>query len=113
MIVTAWNNGAHNRNGSGYGFKVHAADRDEFFKKEWKSIMLEIEGEAEAVEIAIDPAHFWGETIRELAHPAVGKWLRHNGLAPWRVGNAPTFVLEPLSDNRFKLVKPAKGHPAF
>jgi len=28
MIVTAWNNGAHSRNGSGYGFKVSVADRD-------------------------------------------------------------------------------------
>ena len=113
MIVVAWNNGAHNRNGSGYGFKVQAADRDEFFQKEWGTIVLEIDGEAEPVEIAIDPERFWGENIRELTHPAVGKWMRRYGVAPWPAGNPPVFGLEPVEANRFKVMKLAKGRRAF
>jgi hypothetical protein len=36
MIVSAWNNGAHNRNGAGYGFKVNIPDRDQYFKQDWE-----------------------------------------------------------------------------
>ena len=110
MIVTAWNNGAHSRNGTGYGFKVNVADRDEHFKKEWTSILLEIEGEDTPAEITIDAERFWGETPHELHSLEVGKWLRKNGLAPWPAGNPPTFALDPVSDNHFKLEKAISKH---
>ncbi len=113
MVVTAWNNGAHSRNGSGYGFKVSPADRDEFFKKEWQSIILEIPGEPAVEEINIDPALFWGETPRELHSTAVGRWLRHNGLAPWAMGNPPRFILEPVEGNRFKVMKSTRKESRF
>jgi hypothetical protein len=45
MEVTAWNNRSHHTTGSGYGFKVSIEDRDQFFKKEWKYIVLELESE--------------------------------------------------------------------
>jgi hypothetical protein len=66
MIVKAWNNGAHNRKGTGYGFKVLPADRDAHFKPEWSSIVLELEGEAQPAEVAIDSAGFWSDTCREV-----------------------------------------------
>jgi hypothetical protein len=108
MIVKAYNNGAHNRNGSGYGFKVSITDRDEFFKPEWTTILVELPGVDEPVEIKIDPVSFWSETSHELTGLEIGKWLRHNGLAPWRVGNAPVFVLEPIEENRFRIEKAGK-----
>ena len=113
MIVTAWNIGAHNRNGSGYGFKLKNADRDEVFKKEWKSILLEIDEETQPVEVAIDADKFWSEDGHELTSLAIGKWLRRNGLAPWRRGNPPTFDLEPVQDNRFKVIKSPKTKKPF
>lgn len=105
MIVTAWNNGAHNRNGSGYGIKISNSDRDAFFKPEWDSIVVEIEDDSEPVEIKINQATFWAETNRELTSAAVGKWLRKNGLAPWPQGKPPIFILEPIEGNRFKIAK--------
>lgn len=107
MIVKAWNNGAQNRNGSGYGFKVSTTDRDEHFKPEWTSITVELPGEEEVVEISIDPVSFWDENGQELTSPEIGKWLRRNGLAPWPKGNPPFIILEPVADNRFRL---EKGH---
>ena len=75
MIVTAWNNGAHNRDGSGYGFRLSIADRDTHFKHEWKTIFLEFEGEAKPVEIAVDETTFWSETGKEVHCKEIGKWL--------------------------------------
>jgi hypothetical protein len=108
MIVTAYNNGAHSRNGAGYGFKVINEDRDEHFKQEWDKIQLEIEGEEEVFEVEIDKESFWSEDCREIRSEAIGKWLRHQGLAPWAKGNPPRFVLEPVEDNRFTVSKAQK-----
>lgn len=108
MIVTAWNNGAHSRNGSGYGFRVHPDDRDAAFKKDWTAIFLEIEGEPQPVETPIDSEGLWAETPREIHSVAVGRWLRKNGLAPWTRGNPPVFILTPLGENRFRVEKAAK-----
>jgi hypothetical protein len=109
MIVKAWNSGAHNRNGNGYGFKVNPADRDAFFKKEWDTITLEIDGEEEPVTVTIDKEGFWAEESRELMSDALGKWLHRNGMAPWPRMNAPTFEIDVLEDNHFSVRKVRKG----
>lgn len=109
MIVTAWNIGAHSRSGTGYGFKLHPADRDAFFQKEWKTIVLEFEGEEETAEVALDADLLWGEEPREILCPELGRWLHKRGLAPWARGNPPTFALEPLAENRFKVSKLKKA----
>jgi len=111
MIAVAWNNGAHSRNGSGYGFKITPDDREAYFKKEWQVIVLEIEGQQPS-EVTLTP-EFWERENHELHSKAVGLWLRKNGLAPWHVGNPPSFTLDHVEDNRFKIAKQRKGHPAF
>jgi len=110
MVVTAWNTGAHSRNGAGYGFRVHPADRDVFFQKEWTAIVLEVEGQGNPVEISLEGVDLWAETPGAIPCAAVGRWLRHNGLAPWTRGNPPVFVLEPVADNRFRVEKALKRH---
>ena len=92
MIVTAWNNGAHSRNGSGYGFRVAVTDRDLHFKPEWDVIVLELEGE-EPFEVNINKESFWGDACRELISPEIGRWLRQQGLAPWPRANPPGLRL--------------------
>lgn len=81
MIVTAWNTGAHSRNGAGYGFRVAVTDRDLHFKPEWDQIVLELEGE-EPFEVNINKETFWSDACRELISPEIGRWLRQQGLAP-------------------------------
>ena len=109
MVVTAWNNGAHIRNGNGYGFRVHNADRDEFFKKEWAEIVLEVEGESTPSIVPISAEGFWSENGKELICAAVGRWLRRNGMAPWGKGNPPVFVLDHVEENKFRVAKARKG----
>jgi len=108
MIVTAWNNGAHSRNGNGYGFRIHHTDRDEVFQKDWTSILIDIEGEGEAIEISLEGPSLWAETPGPVHCAAVGRWLRHNGLAPWTSGNPPVLILEQIEGNHFRVEKAAK-----
>lgn len=108
MIVTAWNNGAHARNGAGYGLKVSVEERDAHFQPDWDVILLELDDEPQPVEVHIDKTSFWSEACRELTHIKIGRWLRSQGLAPWPKGNPPKFILEPLGENRFKAMKTQK-----
>lgn len=45
MIATAWNNGYHYTDDNGYGIKLTARDRDIYFNKGRKTILLELDGE--------------------------------------------------------------------
>jgi hypothetical protein len=103
MIVTAWNNGSHHQSGAGYGVKLDAKDRDQFFQLEWKTINLELEGSQELVEVNIDKKSFWGDTCRELINIEIGRWLIDHKLAPWPKNNPPKLRLQHVSDNHFLL----------
>lgn len=103
MIATAWNNGQHHQSGAGYGIKISEQDRDRLFKKEWKSVVLKIEGYDNEVEVNIDKPSFWGETCRELISKEVGLWLIANNNAKWDKGNPPKLRLEPLNERKFKV----------
>lgn len=106
MIVKAWNNGQHYPTGAGYGLKIDAADRNLYFRREWKSVTLVLEGQVMPVEINIAKPSFWGKTCRELISAEIGRWLIKNKLTPWMKKNPPKLVLEPLSEARhFQLKK--------
>jgi hypothetical protein len=105
IIVTAWNNGAHNKSGAGYGVKLEVRDRDRFFRREWKTIILELEGFPDEIEVNIVKPSFWETTCRELINIEIGRWLIHNGLAPWPKGHPPKLSLECLEKNCFLLRK--------
>jgi uncharacterized protein YfaT (DUF1175 family) len=108
MIVTAWNNGAHSRKGVGYGIRISDEERDVFFQREWDAVLLQLQGQEEAIEVKIDKDSFWGVPGRELISVEIGRWLRNQGLASWSRGNPPKLILEPLEDNRFSLEKMPK-----
>jgi len=106
MIVTAWKAGKHNKTGTGYGLKIKIKDRDKYFKKHLKTVILELEGYPEPVEVNIDKFSFWNSICHELISKEIGKWLIKNGFAPWPKYNPPKLSLEPLSHNRFVVTKP-------
>lgn len=106
MIVTAWNNGSHHSSGAGYGLKLQSQDRDRYLHRDWKTIILELEGYSKLVEVNIDKPSFWGPVCRELISKHIGTWLIENNLAPWLKGNPPKLNLEPLGGNKFLLRLP-------
>lgn len=103
MIVTAWNNGCHSKSGAGYGIKINVADRDKFFKREWKFVTLQFESSTIQTSVNIDKNSFWNSTCRELIKKEIGLWLRENRLERWPENRPPKFRLEPLPNQCFLL----------
>lgn len=103
MLVKAWNNGYHHSNGNGYGLKISPADRDSYFYREWKTILLELDGESNDIKVNIDKDSFWNKSCRELISVDIGKWLIKHKLAPWQKGNPPTLNLGQIEGRRFRL----------
>lgn len=103
MIATAWNNGKHSPSGAGYGLKLAPADRDAYFSKRWKSIILELpyRGHWVKVEINVAKKSFWDSRCRELINKDIGRWLIAIRLAPWSKGRPPRIEIEPLGGRRF------------
>jgi hypothetical protein len=101
MIATGWNNGSpNNSTGSGYGIHLSREDRDKYFRREWSTVIIELEG-ASPVEVNLAPS-FW-RRCTEFHSAAIGKWLLDHGLAPWPKGNPPKMRLEPAGGRRFRL----------
>jgi len=101
MITTAWNNGAHNSSGSGYGLKVSIQDRDRYFQRDWSNVVLELDDMKTPIEVNVRKSSFWSATCRELISRDIGQWLINNKRVPWPQGKPPKIVLEPLGSNRF------------
>ncbi|MGI0083293.1 MAG: hypothetical protein ACREAF_02710 [Nitrosopumilaceae archaeon] len=101
MMVTAWNNGQYNKTGGWYGFKISIEDRDKYFKKYWKNVILNLDGEAKDIEVNIDKPSFWSDECRELISKDIGIWLINNNKGAWAERNPPKLKMEPTQDNRF------------
>lgn len=103
MIASAWNNGDYHQSGTGYGIKINEQDRDRFFKKEWQSVFLKLEGQDNEVEVNIDKPSFWGKVCRELISKEIGLWIIRNNKGRWDKGNPPRLKLEPANERRFSV----------
>jgi hypothetical protein len=84
MIVTAWTNG-----GTAYGIKVKVNDRDKFFKKEWKSVILEFENSLAQAQVSIAKKSVWNPECRELIKKEIGEWFQNNSIDSWTRDNPP------------------------
>lgn len=82
--------------GAGYGLNFDVADRDRFFKREWKSIIFQLEDSSTVVEVNLTKRSFWGATCREVINAELGLWLVRNGLAPWAKGQPPKLLLKQI-----------------
>jgi hypothetical protein len=86
MQVTAWSNG-----GTGYGLEIRVSDRDRFFDRTWRNVILELPGQGQTV-VAVSPS-FWRRRS-ELRSADIGRWLQRNGPAPWPRGQRPKVIME-------------------
>ena len=103
MIVTVWTNGSPLASGAGYGVKVNYSDRNRYFRHEWKSVFVFLEGQTQPVEINIAKKSFWTKTCGELISAEIGRWLIKNGLSTWQKWNPPLLNLDQIQDNQFRL----------
>lgn len=104
MIVTAWKNGTPLKSGAGYGVRLAADDRDRYFRKDWETIELELQGYPHVVKVNVAKPSFWNSKCRELIHSEIGRWLIDNGLDSWQLGKPPKLALKFIGGNRFRLM---------
>jgi len=68
-------------------------DREQFFKKDWKSVVLELEGSTVQVEVNVGKPSFWRPGCGELISREIRIWLKENGLGSWPRGNPLLFIV--------------------
>jgi hypothetical protein len=107
ISATAWNNGAHRRSGAGYGLSVSASDRDQFFRREWGTVRLQIDN-GRPFGVNIDKPSFWDSSCLHLIKAEIGRWLLASRLAPWPHRQPPRVELVPRADRLFEIRTPAR-----
>jgi len=108
ITVTAWNNGSHSSSGSGYGLRIPLKQRDAFFSRAWRFVVIHMPNGGTSVKVNVAKASFW-EKCPELISREIGKWLLANGFAPWPKGHPPSFILRPVGDGEFELFVPGNA----
>ena len=92
MTVTAWKGGT-------YGIRVGLVNAHQYFKPQWSTIDVRIEGRWRTFPLT---KTFW-TTCPEFRGGPIPAWLKKRRLVPWPLGRPPRFTLAPLGRNRFDL----------
>ena len=108
--ATAWNNGRWHASGADYGLKLSAADRDRFFRRNRRIVMLRLAAGSNVVDVEVNCAKnsFWNGTCRELIARDIGRWFIDVGIATWPRGKPPRFTIAPTAPGKFR-VEPQSG----
>ena len=97
LIVTAWSNGKN-----GFGLKMSARDRDLQINKEWKTVILHLEGHPNPVVANIDKSNFWHK-CPEFINKEIKDWLTNNNYIFWEKRKPPKFPMNHIHSNEFKV----------
>ena len=101
IIGKGWYTGPRNYNtGAGFGITTRKDDRDKYFKREWNSVILRLEGIEGDVIVNINKPSFWSK-CPELIKKEIGIFFKIKGVINWRKGYPPKVELEQIKDNIF------------
>jgi hypothetical protein len=95
MRATGWQSGG----GVILGFRVGKQNALKSFRREWKSVTLELGDEV--VDVRLSPA-FWRD-CPELKSREISTWMKLHRLFPWARGKTPNFELVEVGTRRFKV----------
>jgi hypothetical protein len=102
IIGRGWYTGNRNYDtGAGFAITIKKEDRDNIFKREWKTVFLELEDFDKVVEVNIDKYSFWHK-CPELYQKEIGKWLNGKNVIRWPKRKPPKMALEKIKGNRGK-----------
>ena len=104
LRVTGWSNGSPGRRGAGYGVRLSHYDRDHYFDRGWREVMVSLDSD-EIVAVPLSKS-FW-RSCPELRSAAIGRWLLRHRLAPWPHGHPPAVLLRHVVGNCFELQRPS------
>jgi hypothetical protein len=99
ISASAWSSG----NGS-FGIRISYPNRQRFFKKAWKTVSVEIDGNVH--KFTLTPG-FWKKCpeFRDAGAPVIRDWLERNFTLNWPTGKPPKVKLVQLGEARFRLIK--------
>lgn len=101
MLVKAWNNGAWNQSGAGYGLRISKNDRDIFFNRAWSNVILDLPN---GINASINlSTSFWNK-CPEIRKAEIGRWLISSGYGNWPHGNPSIFQMVQLRGNHFRVI---------
>ena len=103
FTATAWNNSRWHTSGAGYGLRVSVADRDQFFKRNWRTVSLRLIAGSTVIDAVANCAKesFWSEDCRELISQDIGRWIIGLDLSPWPKRCPPRFTMSPIGPAMF------------
>ena len=103
--ATAWNNGDWHATGAGYGLKISAADRDNYFESDWDTVTLQLVGErtSRVAEANVAKKSFWSPQCREMIKLEIGLWFIENGFRRWPRNAPPRFQMFPVATHEFEV----------
>jgi hypothetical protein len=86
------------------GIRVGTGNRSRQFNREWREVVIEIDGRAFSFDLS---PGFWKDCpeFRDDRDAPIREWLDRRGLLDWPKGRPPKLTLEPLGGNRFRLVE--------
>ena len=101
MEATVWKGGSSSH--PQYGIRVGYPNRRAYFKQDWTSIEVEMDGRSYYFNLT---PGFWNQCpeFRDRGTPVIREWLRKHRILNWASGNPPKFELTPLGNGRFRLV---------
>lgn len=100
MLVSGWKSGRFGpRRSVALGVRVGREFANQFFDKEWDSVLIEMDEVTVPVKVT---KTFW-TSCPELRSPAIGAWMKKRGVVPWAKGKPPEMRLTPMGRNRFRL----------
>jgi len=103
MTWTTWTNGKRGVSSNSYGFHVRKRDRDTYFKREWKSVFIELPSWENAISVNIEKDSFWNGKCTHLISDEIREWFCQNNYLSWQPGNNFKFQAEIVSGNRFRI----------
>ena len=101
MKVAAWNNGAFQTTGAGYGLRLGSGARDRGFDRSWKDVMLDLPNGRLGLSVKLSRS-FWRD-CPELRSAEIGQWLITIGHPRWPRDKPPLFTLTQVSGNHFRV----------
>jgi len=103
FIATTWNNGQYHTSGAGYGIKISLENRERFFNRDWKTVIIHLNGFDHPVEVNVAKESFWNRTCGELISRHIGLWLHRNNCARWPRRQPHQVRMTVISQREFKV----------
>ncbi len=104
MEVSAWKNRKLGSGSASFALSMSNKDRNDYINREWKTVILHLDGHPNPVEANIDKFSFW-KTCPHFISTEIKAWLTKNKYIPWEKGKPPKFFMSQIQDSNHFIVQ--------